>query len=138
MGFEPNTRIFSRVLNPKKFKCTSKRLSLFHMKEAPFYALNFKPGYLEHRNSDFRSKKCVMKLRIRDTSWNYKSLKISIFLCHCFLLIQERKNIVDQILVNNWLPLWDSDPLWVAENTRISRPTTFSIELWSHLQNEFL
>jgi hypothetical protein len=35
-------------------------------------------------------------------------------------------------LVNNWLQLW------VAENTKISRPTTFSIATWSHLQDEFL
>jgi hypothetical protein len=53
MGFEPSTRIFSRVLNPKKFKVTSKRLALFHMKQAPFSSLNFKPGYLEHTKSDF-------------------------------------------------------------------------------------
>jgi hypothetical protein len=63
MGFEPNTRIFSRVLNSKKFKSASKRLALFHMKEAHFSALNFKPGYLEHTNLDFRSEKCVTKLR---------------------------------------------------------------------------
>jgi hypothetical protein len=79
MGFEPNTRIFSRVLNPKKFKSASKILALFHMKETPFSALNFKPGYLEHTNSDFRSEKCVMKLRLGTTQGTYNSSKIFIF-----------------------------------------------------------
>jgi len=67
MGFEPNIRRFSRVLNPKKIKITSKRLVLFHMKEAPFFSLIFKPGYLEHTNSDFQSEKCVTKLRPETT-----------------------------------------------------------------------
>jgi hypothetical protein len=53
MGFEPNIRRFSRVLNLKKFKSTSKRLAFFHMKEASFSALKFKHGYLEHTKSDF-------------------------------------------------------------------------------------
>ena len=43
------------------------------------------------------------------------------------LWIQEKKNIDDQTLVNNLLQLRDNDPLWVTENTRISRLVAFSI-----------
>jgi hypothetical protein len=63
-----------------------------------------------------------------------------------FLFFQRAGNQGDQFFINNWLQLWDNNPLWVSKNQRnwsIPSPLGYRVILrinsfisipWTHLQ----
>jgi hypothetical protein len=66
MVFEPNTKIKQGSWVEKIWICV-REISFIPHGRGAIFCLNFKPGYLEHMNLDFRSEKCMVKLRLRDT-----------------------------------------------------------------------